>query len=63
MKTYTIEEIKAYMEGGLLMKSACLENRMLENLILEIDDSEDGIEYFTERTIRNHNRQNKENDD
>ena len=49
MKTYTIEEIKAYMEGGLLMKSACLENRMLENLIGEIDDSEDGIEYFTER--------------
>ena len=58
MKTYTVEEIKAYMEGGLLMTSAGLENRMLENLIREIDDFEDGIEYFTERRRKELNNEN-----
>ena len=45
---YTLEEIKAYLEGQLFLGDR-LDNRRLEGAIRELDDSEDGIEAVTLR--------------
>lgn len=57
--SYTTEEIKNYLEGGLYVQltNRVLENCALNNLIAELEDDEDGIEAVTKR-----NRERKNNE-
>ena len=50
-KKYSIEEIKYYLDGCLLMRDVgygitdkITENRSLKNAIIDLEDPEDGIE-------------------
>lgn len=60
MRRYTIEEIRAYLEGCKFTGGTCSNewNQSLLYAIHELEDHEDGIEAFTERN-EEHNETNK----
>lgn len=50
MKTFSIEEIKRYLEGKKTCSETLLEcDYSLHNAIAELEDFQDGIEAVTER--------------
>ncbi len=50
-KSYTIEEIRYYLEGCLLCGNLNGWNKMLSVAINELEDPEDGIEAVLERHV------------